>query len=222
MNIGESIKYWRLENGLTQKQLAEASNISEISIRKYEAGDRVPKIGTLSDIARALNITIGDLDSDYTTMLHDRSEAINLVTQMKNFINNIPTMDTTETVKQQATIETNSILKKVQELIKTIDLGISSDKEMRGILNESRNLKKEIQEAEQEVDEMFLSVLHQLNSEGQDKTINYALDLTKIPEYQKKDENTHILVNAAHARTDIEVTEEMKKHDDDIMNDENF
>ncbi|MBP3567964.1 MAG: helix-turn-helix transcriptional regulator [Lachnospiraceae bacterium] len=27
------------------------------------------------------------------------------------------------------------------------------------------------------------------------------------------------LVNAAHARTDIEVTEEMKQHDEDIMND---
>lgn len=29
-------------------------------------------------------------------------------------------------------------------------------------------------------------------------------------------------VNAAHARTDIEITEEMRKHDNDIMNDENF
>lgn len=29
-------------------------------------------------------------------------------------------------------------------------------------------------------------------------------------------------LNAARERTDIEVTDEMKKHDDDIMNDENF
>lgn len=29
-------------------------------------------------------------------------------------------------------------------------------------------------------------------------------------------------VNAAHARTDIEVTEEMIKHDDDIMDDDDF
>lgn len=32
----------------------------------------------------------------------------------------------------------------------------------------------------------------------------------------------HLLVNAAHERTDIEVTDEMRKHDDDIMNDENW
>lgn len=61
-----------------------------------------------------------------------------------------------------------------------------------------------------------------LNAIGKYKVAEYTEDLTKIPEYQKKDENTHILVNAAHARTDIEVTEEMKKHDDDIMNDENL
>ena len=32
----------------------------------------------------------------------------------------------------------------------------------------------------------------------------------------------HLKVNAAHERTDIEVTDEMRQHDDDIMNDENF
>lgn len=32
--------------------------------------------------------------------------------------------------------------------------------------------------------------------------------------------SSSLLLNAAHERTDIEVTEEMKKHDDDIMNDD--
>lgn len=60
-----------------------------------------------------------------------------------------------------------------------------------------------------------------LNDNGKDEARKRVNELTEIPKYQKKDENTHILVNAAHARTDIEITEEMKKHDD-IMNDENF
>ncbi len=30
------------------------------------------------------------------------------------------------------------------------------------------------------------------------------------------------MLKAAHERTDIEVTDEMKQHDEDIMNDENF
>lgn len=36
------------------------------------------------------------------------------------------------------------------------------------------------------------------------------------------DIQTHLEVNAAHARTDIDVTDEMIKHDDDIMDDDDF
>lgn len=63
MNTGESIRYWRNKKGLTQKELADASGISEISIRKYEANDRVPKINTIISIACALEIGIFDLIS---------------------------------------------------------------------------------------------------------------------------------------------------------------
>lgn len=34
--------------------------------------------------------------------------------------------------------------------------------------------------------------------------------------------DSHVQLNAAHARTDIEPTENMQKHDDDIMDDEDF
>lgn len=62
MNIGESIKYWRTRKGLTQKQLAEAADISEISIRKYEAGERIPKITSQVKIAAALGIPVSQLN----------------------------------------------------------------------------------------------------------------------------------------------------------------
>ena len=46
--------------------------------------------------------------------------------------------------------------------------------------------------------------------------------LTLLPsEYTVPYEEKNVL-NAAHERTDIEVTDEMRKHDDDIMDDENF
>ena len=50
----------------------------------------------------------------------------------------------------------------------------------------------------------------------------------RIQELENKPTSTviefqpHLEVNAAHARTDIDVTEEMEKHDDDIMDDEDF
>ncbi|MFV0441688.1 MAG: helix-turn-helix domain-containing protein [Lachnospirales bacterium] len=56
MTVNEKIKYYRLNNGLTQKELAERSGVSEISIRKYEAGDRNPKPEQIKKIADALGI----------------------------------------------------------------------------------------------------------------------------------------------------------------------
>lgn len=56
LNIGEKIKTHRKIKCLSQKQLSELTGISEISIRKYEAGDRKPKIEQLMKIANALDI----------------------------------------------------------------------------------------------------------------------------------------------------------------------
>lgn len=56
MNIGEKIQFYRKANNLTQKQLSELSGVSEISIRKYEAGDRFPKPEQLKKIASVLEI----------------------------------------------------------------------------------------------------------------------------------------------------------------------
>ena len=56
MNISEKIQFYRKANKLTQKQLSELSGVSEISIRKYEAGDRFPKPEQLKIIASVLEI----------------------------------------------------------------------------------------------------------------------------------------------------------------------
>lgn len=56
MNINEKIQFYRKANKLTQKQLSELTGISEISIRKYEAGDRFPKTEQLKKIASAFEI----------------------------------------------------------------------------------------------------------------------------------------------------------------------
>lgn len=55
------IQAFRKEKGLSQAQLAEKAGISEISIRKYENGERNPKIETLGKIAMALNVPVSDL-----------------------------------------------------------------------------------------------------------------------------------------------------------------
>ena len=43
MTIGEQIKYIRKRRGLTQGQLAEATGIHPVTIRKYETNKLQPK-----------------------------------------------------------------------------------------------------------------------------------------------------------------------------------
>ena len=58
-------------------------------------------------------------------------------------------------------------------------------------------------------------LLNKLNQDGKREAVKRVEELTFIPRYIAIHEPV-----AAHERTDIEVTEEMKKHDDDIMNDD--
>lgn len=58
-----------------------------------------------------------------------------------------------------------------------------------------------------------------LNNTGKKKLISTAREMSCSPLYN---DNYQIELAAAHERTDIEVTDEMRKHDDDVMDDENF
>lgn len=64
--IGSNIKKYRLMKNLTQKELAENSNVTRESIGNYERGDRTPPADILNDIAAALGVTVNDLIKDDT------------------------------------------------------------------------------------------------------------------------------------------------------------
>lgn len=63
----------------------------------------------------------------------------------------------------------------------------------------------------------ILKYLTMLNDAGKKEAAKRVKELTFNPNFRISDEE---ILAAAHDRTDIEVTEEMKKHDDDIMNDD--
>lgn len=60
----------------------------------------------------------------------------------------------------------------------------------------------------------LLSYTDELTQNGREKVLDYAKDLSANPLYciQK-----HLLVNAAHERTDIEITDEMRAYDDSFF-----
>lgn len=58
---GSYIKELRINKKLTQKQLAELSDISESMVSKVELGVKSTKVETLKKIANALSTTMDDL-----------------------------------------------------------------------------------------------------------------------------------------------------------------
>nr|DAH21533.1 MAG TPA: Repressor protein CI [Caudoviricetes sp.] len=63
----------------------------------------------------------------------------------------------------------------------------------------------------------LLNIYEKLSSPNQKRVLTYSKNL--LVNQQMEEE---LAVQAAHERTDIEVTDEMRQHDDDIMDDENF
>ena len=75
-----------------------------------------------------------------------------------------------------------------------------------------------------------------LNEDCKKEAVNRIEELTHIPKYKKEEPNDPLLfqisemrkelsntllnLSAAHERTDIKVTDEMRKHDDDLMDGE--
>jgi transcriptional regulator with XRE-family HTH domain len=57
--FGKKIKLARIENDMTQIQLAEAIGASQKSISKYETGSFFPPIEVLVKLAKTLNKTYG-------------------------------------------------------------------------------------------------------------------------------------------------------------------
>ncbi|MCL1882930.1 MAG: helix-turn-helix domain-containing protein [Defluviitaleaceae bacterium] len=61
MILGQRIKFFREQLGLTQVQLAENAGISSKAIGRYELGKRTPPVDIANSIARALGISLNEL-----------------------------------------------------------------------------------------------------------------------------------------------------------------
>ena len=70
LTIGDKIKYFRKQRGMTQAQLAELTGIHPVSIRKYETNKMQPQSQQLERIAEALRVNSGALSDSYSDIIH--------------------------------------------------------------------------------------------------------------------------------------------------------
>ncbi len=59
--LGAAVKAARLENKLTQEQLAERVGIVPSHVKQIEAGSRSPSVEVLYKLARTLNFSVDDI-----------------------------------------------------------------------------------------------------------------------------------------------------------------
>ena len=70
--FSKNLKYYRLKNNFTKKELASKVNVTPMAISHYENGDRRPNMDVIKELADVLNIKVSDF-------LHSRSENLSFV-----------------------------------------------------------------------------------------------------------------------------------------------
>lgn len=61
MALHRQITYYRLKEGLSQRDLAARSGLSPASVCLYEQGKRIPSLTALFRLAGALGVSVSDL-----------------------------------------------------------------------------------------------------------------------------------------------------------------
>lgn len=61
INIGDQIKMYRLQTGLTQSELGTALGVQKSAIQKYESGTIDIKLSTLTKLCEIFKITVAEL-----------------------------------------------------------------------------------------------------------------------------------------------------------------
>lgn len=82
--VGERVKFLRLQRGLKKNTLANLSGVAPTYINDIEAGRRCPTVAYLSYICQGLNITLSEFFSEDSVMI----DVSNLSEQQRILLNN--------------------------------------------------------------------------------------------------------------------------------------
>lgn len=220
LEIGDKIKKYRKQQGLTQKDLAARLNTTPQNLAQYENKKRNPKPETLQRIADALNISMQYLlpDTDYNQLLGDKAAAAYSVILEQIIGLNGYAFGITEDTDSLYISYPDGILEITPDTADKLqdDIQFYVDFKMQ-------QLKKE--HIKNFIPQKFFNYSTQTAVSGYRKQqSDTPADPTPQEEQTTKDPDNIVTVdltpNAAHARTDVEQTPEGLQHDLDIMNDD--
>ncbi len=225
MYLGENIRYLRIKKGYSQDFIAEKLGYKSFTtIQKWESGVSEPPVKKLKELSDLLGVDMDDMNnkrlsiSEEINSINKESDSMTfgerlIILRKENGYNT--RNDFAEKLGIPSTTlrnyETN-VREPGHTFLKTISsmFGVSVDYLL--CLTDEKDLKSEYKLTKNEF--IHIDKYRTIDNDGK-KVVDTVLDR----EYERA---TLPMLKAAHERTDIEVTDEMKQHDEDIMNDENF
>ena len=70
--FSKNLKYYRLKNAMTMKELAVSAGVTPMAISNYESGTRQPSMDIMKALANALNVRV----SDFLTIRNEKLQFV--------------------------------------------------------------------------------------------------------------------------------------------------
>lgn len=198
MTIGELIRDARKKKGLTQKELGERLEVSDVSIAQWENGIRNPRFETRQKLAKALDIDIVELMSetekqDYFDLFGTDAERVGfalvkLKERMEVKVRELREYGGIATPARRRAWALE-LAKELAENYHVKEESILKEIGLDGLPEESIaeiSLADDYQEVgENQIADSIVHLLMSMNSTGCKAALRHIQELSKIPDYKK-------------------------------------
>lgn len=99
MNIGQTIKNYRLQRGMSQGDIEKRTGLLRCYLSRVENGHTIPSLDTLAKIASAMDLPLAQFFSDQSSHHNGRSlpqwteDEVRFLTQFRRYSNNLNDSD---------------------------------------------------------------------------------------------------------------------------------
>lgn len=222
MTIGQRIKNRRIELNLSVDEVANKLGKNRATIYRYEKDDiKDLPITVLEPLAKVLETTPADLMGwNIETHSNEYTHFTNLST---SYFEGIMHWSKEKGISEAQTAAIRNhfseLLFRYKQLLENyFHTNLNWKREKDSYLNfysHGRNKK-----SQKEIEELFIEQDLEKQLKQLEAWISTFPRILAEANNDTKYSNTELA--AAHERTDVEITDEMRKHDDDIMDDDNF
>ena len=100
MNIGETIRSYRLQKGMSQGDIEKRTGLLRCYLSRVENGHTIPSLDTLAKIASAMDIPLAQFFADHNSEAHNgkhlpqwSDDEVRFLTQFRRYSNNLNDSD---------------------------------------------------------------------------------------------------------------------------------